>query len=266
MKPYFQDENFTLYNADYIVAMEHIYKENGLRPLVDLVVTSPPYNVGIEYDRWNDKMSFDDYFSFVERFFEDVQRLMYKDSRIAINIPFEVNMGEHAGRVNISGQYMKIMSERFYPFGIVRLQEPSQHRRKNTAWGSFASPSCPCIYNPDECVLLYHNGTKVKHDKNNTKTKIPAEIFKKLVKGIWDYKPETHGLTEANFSKDIPVNAIMMLTYKGDVVLDPFIGSGTTAIACLETDRKCIGVEISEEYCDIAVERYCSVAYNTKLF
>ena len=79
--------------------------------------------------------------------------------------------------------------------------------------------------------------------------------FIKLTRGIWDIKTETRGLTKANFSLDLPTKAINLLSYENDVVLDPFMGSGTTALAAKRLNRHYIGFEVSADYCTIAENR-----------
>lgn len=253
MKTFFQDETFTLYCGDCRDVLPELPNE-----CIDLTVTSPPYNVGIKYDSWNDLMGKSEYFDFFNTFVEEIYRVTRDDGRTAINILYEVNFKKQGeGRCNIAAEYIRYIEKNgFNPFGNVQLVEPSSERIKNTAWGSYLSPSCPYIYNADECMLLHYKNDKKKEDKNNTFKKIPPDLFQEIVKGKWYYKAETHGKTEANFSIDIPLKAIMALTYEEDVVLDPFIGSGTTAIACYRTNRKCIGIEISEKYCEIARDRY----------
>jgi site-specific DNA-methyltransferase (adenine-specific) len=84
---------------------------------------------------------------------------------------------------------------------------------------------------------------------------ITKEEFLKSVTGVWDYKAETQGLTKANFALSLPLNAIKILSFKNDLVLDPFSGSATTALACLMTKRNYLGFEISEKYWKIGNNR-----------
>jgi site-specific DNA-methyltransferase (adenine-specific) len=88
-----------------------------------------------------------------------------------------------------------------------------------------------------------------KHNKG--KTTIDKRDFVDLTRGIWKLNTECRGLTKANFPVDLPEKCIRLLSYEGDVILDPFMGSGTTAESCLRTNRKYIGFEISKKYCDI---------------
>jgi site-specific DNA-methyltransferase (adenine-specific) len=142
--------------------------------------------------------------------------------------------------------------------GIADLDEKAPQKVKYSAWGSWLSASAPYMHNPKECVLI---GYKDQWKKLNvgesywTDSDEDKKGFMEVVSGLWGYFAETRGMTEANFSLDIPVKAIKFMTYKDDVVLDPFMGSGTTAVASVNLDRNYIGFEVSENYCKIARSR-----------
>ena len=221
---------------------------------IDLVVTSPPYNVSIDYDTWDDTMPKDEYFEWVFKWLAECYRVMKPDGRIAINIPFEVNMKHGSNeRVFISSEYWQIMKSMFNWFGMIRLDEVAPQRARFTAWGSWLSPSSPYCHNAEECVLLAYKDSPKKFVKGETD--LTKEEFIEYVSGTWKYRAETRGLTMANFSLDIPMKAIKILSWKGETVLDPFTGSGTTGVAAIKTGREFIGFEISDKYHKIAVDR-----------
>lgn len=239
---------------------------------IDLIVTSPPYNVGIEYDTWDDKKSSDDYYKWVRDWITESYRTLKDDGRIAINIPYEVNMYDQGGRQFISSEYWQIMKEvGFKFFGIAHLDEPASHRPKTTAWGSWMSPSGPYIHNVQECVILAYKNSPTKIEKGKghweyeevdvlgkTKKVYKQEDkneFMELVFGEWKYFADTRSLTKATFSEDLPSKAIKILTYKDDVVLDCFSGSGTTAISAMKLGRNYIGFELSKNYYKISLQR-----------
>jgi site-specific DNA-methyltransferase (adenine-specific) len=240
-----------IYNQNCIEGMKEHIDDNS----IDCIITSPPYNVGIEYDEWNDKMNSKEYFIFTKSWLEQTYRCLKPDGRIVINILYEVNMQENGGRIFIMSEYWKIMQEVGFKFaGIVDLQEIQPQRVKFTAWGSWLSASAPYIYNPKECLII---GYKERWKKDNSgisyfkETEKNKEEFKELVSGMWKYNAETKGLTVANFSYDIPLKALKILTFENDIVLDCFMGSGTTAEACIRLNRNYVGFEISKEYCEI---------------
>lgn len=246
---------------------------------IDLIVTSPSYNVGINYDVHNDKLPMNEYFEFAKKWLKECYRVIKKDGRIAINLFLEINLKERGGRIFLASEYWTIMKEiGFKWFGIVDLKETKPHRVKFTAWGSYMSSSGPYIYNPKECIILAYKEKRIKENKgsswdykieqfqNNGKI-INKKLFsddnknefKELVCGEWKYRAETQGLTKACFSLDIPLKAIKILTYENDIVLDPFAGSNTTGLAAKMLNRKWLGFELSQNYTDIGnkrVEKY----------
>lgn len=246
---------------------------------IDLIVTSPPYNVGIDYDNHDDRMTMDEYWEFTKEWLTSAFNVLKDDGRIAVNIPYEVNVQDRGGRVLFMSEFWSIMKQvGFKFFGLVDLDEDSPHRSKTTAWGSWMSPSAPYIYNPKECVILAYKHKHIKKVKGEAQWKgnweqVPDEKiegyfknklvytpedkkeFMDLVYGQWSYFADTKQMTKATFSMDIPMKAIKILTYKNDVVLDPFTGSGTSLCAAEILGRKWIGIELSENYSKVAKER-----------
>jgi site-specific DNA-methyltransferase (adenine-specific) len=218
----------------------------------DLVITSPPYNVGIPYDTHNDCMDAEDYVIFLRRVFSKIFNSLNTNGRMAVNVLYEAKMKD-AGRIFFAAEIWKLLkSIGFQWAGIVDLEEISPHRPKLTAWGSWLSQSAPYIYNPKECVIICY---KDEWKRKGEKLDITKDEFIELVSGIWKYRPQTQKLTEANYSLDIPLKALKILGMKGDYVLDPFMGSGTTAIACEELGFRWKGFEISKNYYNIAKSR-----------
>jgi site-specific DNA-methyltransferase (adenine-specific) len=244
---------------------------------VDLIVTSPPYNVGIDYDSYDDKKSMEDYWQFTKDWLSESYRILKDDGRIAVNIPYEVNVQDRGGRILFMSEFYQIMKNLgFKFFGLVDLNEQSPHRSKTTAWGSWMSPSAPYIYNPKECVILGYKKNHIKKVKGEPQWKgelvdleqedgtIKQKMmyqeedkkeFMSLVYGQWEYFADTKQQTKATFSMDIPMKAIKILTYRNDLVLDPFTGSGTSLVAAEVSGRRWIGIELSENYSKVAKDR-----------
>ena len=240
---------------------------------VDMVVTSPPYNANIKYDVYDDGRSMEEYWQFTKDWLSQAYRVLKDDGRIAVNVPIEMNVQERGGRILFNAEFWMMMKEvGFKFFGMVDLTEDSPHRVRQTAWGSWMSASAPYIYNPKECVILAYKKYSKKINKGEsqwtgewtqTEEGKMKQIFKdedkkdfmNLVFGRWEYFADTKSLTKATFSMDIPVKAIKILTYKNDIVLDPFMGSGTSAVAAETLDRRWLGIELSENYANIATTR-----------
>jgi site-specific DNA-methyltransferase (adenine-specific) len=244
---------------------------------IDLIVTSPPYSVNISYDVYDDNTTLEQYLDFSKKWLEESYRVLKDDGRISVNLPFEINLKNRGGRVFIVSEIWNVMKEiGFKWFGLIDLQEDSPHRSKTTAWGSWMSPSQPYIYNPKECLILaYKNSpkkltkgepqwigtpTEVENKDGIVRTKNVYEEndkkeFMELVFGQWNYFADTKSLTKATFSMDIPTKAIKILSYKNDIVMDPFAGSGTSLVAAQILDRRWLGIELSENYTNIARTR-----------
>ena len=244
---------------------------------VDLIVTSPPYNVGIDYDTHDDRQSMEDYWQFTKDWLSESYRILKDDGRIAVNIPYEVNVQDRGGRILFMSEFYQIMKNLgFKFFGLVDLDENSPHRSKTTAWGSWMSPSAPYIYNPKECVILGYKKNHIKKVKGEPQWKgelvdleqedgtIKQKMmyqeedkkeFMSLVYGQWEYFADTKQQTKATFSMDIPLKAIKILTYRNDLVLDPFTGSGTSLVAAEVSGRRWLGIELSESYTKVAKDR-----------
>jgi site-specific DNA-methyltransferase (adenine-specific) len=244
---------------------------------IDLVVTSPPYNVNIAYDVHKDDLPMDEYYEWTKDWLKEAFRVLKDDGRIAVNVPNELNVQERGGRILFVAEFWMMMKEVGFKFsGLVDLTEDSPHRVRQTAWGSWMSASAPYVYNPKECIILAYKKTNKKLTKGESQWKgVPTDIeqpdgsiknkmvyqdedkkeFMNLVFGRWEYFADTRSLTKATFSMDIPSKAIKILTYKNDIVLDPFMGSGTSAFAAELLDRRWLGIELSPDYTEIARKR-----------
>lgn len=239
--------------------LNNFYNENCIETMskmddnyLDCVITSPPYNVCIEYDEYNDNRSEEDYFNEMRTIFSLLYNKMKDDGRVVVNIPFETSpIDKQKNRLFLASEFWQMLKEIGYKWaGFVRLVEDSpQVAKRISQWGSWLSPSAPYIFNSEECVLITYKNQWKKNERGISYfTDENKREFIDLVRFGWKYKPDVCPLTKATFSLDLPLSALKVLTWKDDLVYDPFMGSGSTAIACEMLNRKWIGSELSTSY------------------
>ncbi len=219
---------------------------------VDLVVTSPPYNCGIPYRSCNDNRPWQEYLAWCQEWISELFRICKDDGRIAVNVLIGMGLDKNSVRVSPLKEFIQLIQNAGFTVCGIPLWLDS-HRGRLTAWGSWQSASCPYIYNPCEVIIIAYKRHRKKLRKG--KSSISKADFIHGCSGVWNIRPDTQPLTIATFPVALPKLAIELLSYEKDLVLDPFCGSGTTGVACLETDRHFIGIEIDRQYCEIAKER-----------
>lgn len=234
-----------IYNEDCVKTIKKI-KDNS----IDLIFTSPPYNIGINYDTWNDNQPWDKYYEWCESWLKECFRILKNDGRIAIN--HYLSLGNSSFRTSPISTIYSIMEKIGFKHHSIAVWEDITLSNK-TAWGSFMNASCPYINSPYEGIIIDYKQNW--HKQNKGISTIEKQDFVSLTRGRWNIKTETRGLTKANFSIDFAYKVINLLSYKNDIVFDPFMGSGTTAIACIKCNRQYIGSEISKNYFEIANKR-----------
>lgn len=219
---------------------------------IDLVLTSPPYNFGLGYDTEEDGIDWDKYFHKLFSVFGECIRVLKHGGRIAINIQplFSDYIPSH-----------HIISEFFMRHKLIWkgeiLWEKHNYNCKYTAWGSWKSPSNPYLKYTWEFLEIFAKGTLTKKGRRED-IDISGEEFKRWVTAKWSIAPERemgkYG-HPAMFPEELVARVLKLFSYRGDTVLDPFIGVGTTALVAKKLGRKYLGIDISEDYCRKATER-----------
>jgi site-specific DNA-methyltransferase (adenine-specific) len=222
---------------------------------VHLMVTSPPYNASKEYD---EDLGLGDYLTLLRQVFAECHRVLVPGGRAVINV---ANLGRKP-YIPLSSHINLIMNDLgFLQRGEI-IWDKSASAGSSCAWGSFASASNPCLRDVHEYILVYSKGVfklpRTKEEKSGVRADtIDKKEFVELTKSIWRFPTVSAKRVghPAPFPVELPRRCIEMYTFAGDVVLDPFLGSGQTAIAALQTGRRYIGVDLSEEYCELARNR-----------
>lgn len=219
---------------------------------IDIVLTSPPYNFGINYENTNDVNIWEDYFNKLFNIFRECLRVLKDSGRIIINVQpmFSDYIPTH-----------HLISNFFLKEGLIWkgeiIWEKNNYNCKYCTWGSWKSPSSPYLKYSWEFVEIFcKNSLKKEGDKNNID--IEAEEFKKWVYGKWSIAPERNMKKykhDAMFPEELVKRLLKLFSYKNDIVLDPFNGAGTTTKVAKQLNRKFIGIDISEEYCKTAEDR-----------
>lgn len=226
-----------------------------------LMITSPPYNVSKEYD--ND-LSLNEYLNLLKNCFTETYRVLVDGGRACINI---ANIGRKP-YIPLSDYVSKIMIEIGFNMRGEIIWNKSAGAGISTAWGSFQSASNPILRDVHEYILIFSKGSykreRDKEEKELRKDNITKEEFIEWTKSVWTMNTESAKRIghPAPFPEELPNRLIKLFSFTNDIVLDPFMGSGTTAIAAIKNKRNFIGYEINEEYINLANNRILNLKIN----
>jgi site-specific DNA-methyltransferase (adenine-specific) len=221
------------------------------RDSIDLLVTSPPYNVSIPYTAVRDDISYTEYLQFTRRWLEKAGSLMKPDGRMCLNIPLDKNLG---GQQSVYADILALAKACGWRYHATVIWN-EQNISRRTAWGSWLSASAPYVIAPVETIAILYRKTWKKTGPGHSD--ITRDEFIGWTNGVWTFSGEKRRRAShpAPFPLELPTRCIKLFTYVGDTVLDPFMGSGTTLLACRNLGRKGIGVEIDSAYCAVAKKR-----------
>ena len=215
---------------------------------VSLTVTSPPYNVGKLSDS---DLSDDDYWKLIEQCFKEVYRVTESGGRLVINV---ANLGRKP-YIPFSNMFTQIMLDLGFLMRGEIIWQKSKGANANFAWGSWLSASNPVIRDIHEYCLVFSKDGMSKGVKGVST--LEKEEFMDSTLSIWNINPARAKKIghPAPFPVELAERFINLYSYENDLVLDPFIGSGTTALAAKNLQRSYVGYEINPEYCDLAEKR-----------
>ena len=230
-----------------------------------LMITSPPYNVSKEYD--ND-LSLNEYLSLLKNCFTETYRVLVDGGRACINI---ANIGRKP-YIPLSDYVSKIMIEIGFNMRGEIIWNKSAGAGISTAWGSFQSASNPILRDVHEYILIFSKGNykreRDKEEKELRKDNITKEEFIEWTKSVWTMNTESAKRIghPAPFPEELPNRLIKLFSFTNDIVIDPFMGSGTTAIAAIKNNRNFVGYEINKEYINLANNRILNLKINAERF
>ncbi|MCU0633198.1 MAG: site-specific DNA-methyltransferase, partial [Methanolinea sp.] len=219
---------------------------------IDLVITSPPYNFGLGYDTTEDGVDWEGYFAKLFTVFDECIRVLKYGGRIIVNI--QPLFSDYIPSHHLISHYF--MQKHLIWKGEI-LWEKNNYNCKYTAWGSWKSPSNPYLKYTWEFLEIFSKGD-LKKEGSREKIDITADEFKKWVVAKWSIAPEKHMARydhPAMFPEELVMRALKLFSYEGDIILDPFNGTGTTSVVAKRLNRSYLGIDISQKYCDIAERR-----------
>ncbi len=219
-----------------------------------LMITSPPYNVTKEYD--ND-LSLAEYLDMLKKVFTETYRVLVNGGRACINV---ANLGRRP-YIPLSDYISKMMSDIGFNMRGEIIWNKAASAGVSTAWGSWMSASNPILRDVHEYILIFSKGNYKRElkkiEKKIKKNTISRENFIEWTKSTWQIGAESAKKIghPAPFPVELPRRLIELYSFTEDIILDPFIGSGTTGVAALELERKFVGYETNQAYVNLAKKR-----------
>lgn len=253
--------------VEHPIALEHLDRifhtsSEQMKELPDnsvhLMVTSPPYNVGKDYDQ---DRTLDEYLEFLRRVWAETHRVLVPGGRACINVA-------NLGRKPYIPLHVFIVHDMLQLDFLMRgeiIWNKGASASASTAWGSWQSATNPTLRDVHEYILVFSKGSFQRgrapegaaakaEERRNT---ISKEQFLEYTKSVWDFSAESARKIghPAPFPVELPYRLIQLYTFEGEVVLDPFMGSGQTALAALKSGRHFVGYEVSSDYRRLAEKR-----------
>lgn len=224
---------------------------------VTLIFTSPPYDLSLNYGNHKDNMPWQEYLDWLKAIWTQCKRILRPGGRLAINIDVVRNRDDSSEYMHFICYYLtKQMKE----IGLLPFTEIAWYKQnvvgRKTAWGSYNSPSLPIIRRVHEYIYVYSKD-QFRLEGDLEQSDLEPEEFEKWTLSTWFINPETRSLANhpAVFPEELARRAIKLWTYRDDVVLDPFVGTGTTVLMAKRLSRKYIGIDKFQPYIDYAEQR-----------
>jgi DNA modification methylase len=217
---------------------------------VHMMVTSPPYNVGKEYDS---DLSLEEYLKLLKRVWSEVQRVLVPGGRACINV---ANLGRKPYIPLHAFIMHDLLDLGFLMRGEV-IWDKAASASVSTAWGSWRSAANPTLRDVHEYILIFSKGAFKRQNPAKRESTISKEEFLEYSKSVWHFPAESARKVghPAPFPVELPRRLIQLYTFAGEIVLDPFMGSGQTALAAIKSGRRFVGYEIDPKYAELCRAR-----------
>lgn len=222
-----------------------------------LMITSPPYNVSKEYDQ---DLSLEEYLELLKNVFKETYRVLVHGGRACVNV---ANLGRKP-YIPLSDYISKMMIELCFDMRGEIIWNKAASASPSTAWGSWRSASNPILRDVHEYILIFSKGDykrdRTQQEKELKKNTILRDDFMEWTKSIWTFKAESAKRIghPAPFPLELPHRLIQLFSFTQDIILDPFMGSGTTAVSALKNNRNFIGFDTNNDYINLAQKRILS--------
>jgi DNA modification methylase len=217
---------------------------------VHLMVTSPPYNVGKDYD---EDFTLEEYLAFLKRVWREVERVLVPGGRACINV---ANLGRKP-YIPLHAYIIRDMVDLGFLMRGEIIWDKGASAAASTAWGSWQSPANPTLRDVHEYILVFSKANFSRKKLADREGTITREEFLEFTKSVWTFPAESAKKVghPAPFPVELPYRLLQLYTYSGEIVLDPFMGSGQTALAALKAGRRFVGYDTDEDYVKLAGRR-----------
>lgn len=227
---------------------------------VHLAITSPPYNLNLNYDIYKDDKAYEQYLDWLKQVWIETKRVLVPGGRFALNIAPTSIKNFRPIHHDFSYQLREI--------GMIMRTEIlwyKQTMRRRTAWGSWRSPANPHIVPSWEYILVFSK-EKWNLPGNPANADTTEEEFMRFSDGFWYIPPTSQRRGHPSpFPEELIYRLIKFYSYKGNIVLDMFSGTGTVGVVAYKTGRNFIQIDISPQYCEIAERRLKEAQQQTEL-
>jgi len=248
--PFYTDSLVTIHNRDS-TRLAFLPESS-----IDLTITSPPYNLDMSYNGYKDAVPYHAYLEWVGLWAAELLRVSKSDGRACINVPLDTNKG---GKQPVYADYVHVFQAAGWKYQTTIVWNEASIS-KRTAWGSWRKPSAPFVTAPVEMIPIFYKETWKKSDKGKT-WDIDGKDFMEWSLGMWRFHGENPVRVghPAPFPEELPRRLMLLYAYHEDVILDPFVGSGTTCRIAKKYGRQSIGIDVDGGYCEMAANSLAGV-------